>query len=206
MESKKKRCLARKKDGSKCQTWAMPNGRCRLHGGKSVGAPITTGRRSKYLRNIKLAERLEDALGDPKLAEQSENLATLEALICSRMEELGVESSAELWKSANKAFDDLQSSIHGGDAAAVKEALNSLSSVLRNGLGHEKRISDVRSLIQEQAAVARVEFARLAQLDQFVSAREIGALTKVLIEIVRDEVPDRKAQARIAQRLVTSLN
>jgi hypothetical protein len=34
-----RRCGARTRRGSRCQSPAMPNGRCRLHGGKSPGAP-----------------------------------------------------------------------------------------------------------------------------------------------------------------------
>ena len=33
------RCGARRRDGETCQGAAMPNGRCRMHGGKSPGAP-----------------------------------------------------------------------------------------------------------------------------------------------------------------------
>ena len=33
------RCGARTRRGSECQSPAMPNGRCRLHGGGSPGAP-----------------------------------------------------------------------------------------------------------------------------------------------------------------------
>ena len=34
-----KRCLAKARSGAKCQSPAMPNGRCRMHGGLSTGAP-----------------------------------------------------------------------------------------------------------------------------------------------------------------------
>ena len=33
------RCGARTRSGSRCRSPAMPNGRCRLHGGMSPGAP-----------------------------------------------------------------------------------------------------------------------------------------------------------------------
>ena len=33
------RCGARTRSGAACQAPAMPNGRCRLHGGRSPGAP-----------------------------------------------------------------------------------------------------------------------------------------------------------------------
>nr|WP_275993366.1 HGGxSTG domain-containing protein [Bradyrhizobium sp. 40] len=34
-----KRCGARTRSGKPCQSPAMPNGRCRMHGGPSPGAP-----------------------------------------------------------------------------------------------------------------------------------------------------------------------
>ena len=33
------RCRARTRAGTTCQSPAMPNGRCRMHGGKAPGAP-----------------------------------------------------------------------------------------------------------------------------------------------------------------------
>lgn len=42
------RCEAKKRDGSLCQNWAMPNGRCRLHGGKAVPAPKGSQRALKH--------------------------------------------------------------------------------------------------------------------------------------------------------------
>lgn len=35
----RKRCGAKTRNGGTCKNWAMPNGRCRMHGGKSTGAP-----------------------------------------------------------------------------------------------------------------------------------------------------------------------
>jgi len=43
-----KPCGARsKRTGKPCRQPAMQNGRCRLHGGKSTGRPITSGRWTK---------------------------------------------------------------------------------------------------------------------------------------------------------------
>ena len=47
--SEKQRCGAKTKTGKPCRSWAMENGRCRMHGGSSTGAPagnknaVTTG-------------------------------------------------------------------------------------------------------------------------------------------------------------------
>ena len=34
-----RRCGAKTRKGTSCMNWAMSNGRCRMHGGKSTGAP-----------------------------------------------------------------------------------------------------------------------------------------------------------------------
>src|SRR5690625_1515885 len=52
---KRKRCGAKTRSGGKCKNWAMANGRCRMHGGKSTGPPKqnsnarTHGLFAKYL-------------------------------------------------------------------------------------------------------------------------------------------------------------
>src|SRR5690625_4472797 len=35
----RRKCGAKIRDGGTCKNWAMPNGRCSRHGGKSTGAP-----------------------------------------------------------------------------------------------------------------------------------------------------------------------
>ena len=43
----KNRCGAKTRNGGKCKNWAMKNGRCRMHGGKSTGAPPEKMRKNK---------------------------------------------------------------------------------------------------------------------------------------------------------------
>jgi hypothetical protein len=44
------KCRARTRSGLPCQAPAMPNGRCRMHGGKSPGAPKGNQNAFKYGR------------------------------------------------------------------------------------------------------------------------------------------------------------
>jgi len=45
------KCLAHARTtGKPCKNASMPNGRCRMHGGKSTGRPITHGQRSKIAK------------------------------------------------------------------------------------------------------------------------------------------------------------
>ena len=57
------RCGARTRSGSPCQSPAMPNGRCRMHGGKSPGAP--KGNRNAWKHGRYSAEVYRAAAGYP---------------------------------------------------------------------------------------------------------------------------------------------
>lgn len=50
------KCGAKCRSGEPCKNPSMKNGRCRMHGGKSTGAPIKHGQRTKAA----LAQRRED--------------------------------------------------------------------------------------------------------------------------------------------------
>ena len=52
-----RRCGARTRRGSRCRSPAMPNGRCRLHGGMSPGAP--KGNRNAYKHGRYTAQAIE---------------------------------------------------------------------------------------------------------------------------------------------------
>jgi hypothetical protein len=59
------RCGARTRRGTSCMAPAMPNGRCRMHGGKSPGGPIGAAngryRHGRFTRDAKAARREERA-------------------------------------------------------------------------------------------------------------------------------------------------
>ncbi|WP_442909990.1 HGGxSTG domain-containing protein [Hyphomonas sp.] len=57
-------CGAKTRRGSYCQAFRMPNGRCRMHGGTSPGAPIGNrnawkhGRYSRHWKELQALARL----------------------------------------------------------------------------------------------------------------------------------------------------
>jgi hypothetical protein len=50
------RCKARTQSGSSCRAPAMPNGRCRMHGGPSPGAP--KGNKNAFKHGLYTAEAI----------------------------------------------------------------------------------------------------------------------------------------------------
>jgi hypothetical protein len=39
--------------GQPCKSWGMANGRCRMHGGRSTGRPVTSGVNTKAAREAR---------------------------------------------------------------------------------------------------------------------------------------------------------
>ena len=72
-------CGAKTRSGALCPTPAMPNGRCKMHGGKA-GRPITHGRYSLAPR-ASLAEKARRFREDPAPGDLSEELILMRALL-----------------------------------------------------------------------------------------------------------------------------
>ena len=63
------KCGAKCRTGEPCKNPSMKNGRCRMHGGESTGAPIKHGQRTKAAA----AQRVQDRTLLAELASQTDN-------------------------------------------------------------------------------------------------------------------------------------
>lgn len=82
------RCGAKTRTGGTCKNAQMPNGRCRMHGGKSTGQPVTIGRYSLSHRKA-LADKAQAFLNDPTPADLSGELALMRALLQEYLDRYG---------------------------------------------------------------------------------------------------------------------
>jgi len=80
-----KRCGAKTRDGDPCKNAAMPNGRCRMHGGKSTGRPLITGRYSLKHRQA-LQEKVSQFLEDERPGDLMAELALMRGLLQDYLE------------------------------------------------------------------------------------------------------------------------
>lgn len=112
----------------------MPNGRCRLHGGRTpagVASPhFKTGRYSKVLP-ARLLERYQTALADPDLLAMHDEIALLDAQLQEIVAGdpdwetvvLLVEQRRRLVESERKRLIDLQQVVTAGEAVALATQL-----------------------------------------------------------------------------------
>lgn len=200
----KQKAAARRGELVKCSGKPMPNGRCRMHGGNSVGAPLTAqGRRSKYLP-VRLLERVTEALDDPDLVALTADIALMDALITERTSELGENTRAELWGRAGVVIDSItEDCIYDPDSMMHKMA--ELAEIVENGKGIESRIREIINLTEQKRKLADTEVKRMGVLNQFVSARELAAFTGRILEAIETTVKDRSERQRLGVKIASLL-
>lgn len=98
----KKICGAKKRGKDEtCQNPAMPNGRCRLHGGKSLKGAMQpafkTGRYSKSLPT-RLAARYEELAADPELLNIRDEILVLRARLSDLLSKVDTGESEASWE------------------------------------------------------------------------------------------------------------
>ena len=84
-----KKCDAKsKRTGDRCRGLAMPNGKCRVHGGKSlvgVASPLYKDGRFSIAFPAQIAAQIQVAKNDSQLTEMREELATIDFWIRQRI-------------------------------------------------------------------------------------------------------------------------
>lgn len=188
-------CGAKTRSGGTCKRAPTSNGRCNLHGGRA-GRPVVHGRYSKHLPQ-RLASRYEEALADPDLIAQRDEIATIDARISELLSRLDSTETSLGWKLAWK----LRQAEKAGGPEGMKAGLQ-LDTILESGLKDSATWEEVAGFIEQRRRCADTEQKRLAALDQFVTAKQANVLVAAIIRLVSENVPDADARSRIAQGLV----
>jgi hypothetical protein len=199
-------CGAKTRSGGTCRQPAMPNGRCRLHGGKTPGGVASPhfrhGRYSKYLpKHLQADDRR--VRSDPELVSVRDELA----LIALRKLELVKRLSRPLppWNRAVAAFRDYESALESGNAERVAESLEALRLVLTEGAdahaAYERTWNQLRELVQEKGKLSQVESKRMAVVAGYVSVTQLVAVLTAVLSEVKERVRDRVALQAIQNRV-----
>ena len=119
----------RKSDYQPCHGHAMPNRRCRMHGGKSLTPGLTHprtkhGRHGKYAMPNYIQEEFARHIADPDLVGLRYNLAAVDAFIDELGGRLDVGGSNAMWKRLNQLADDLRVASKNDDQKASQDIVN----------------------------------------------------------------------------------
>lgn len=201
-----RKCGAKLGPDRTCQAWAMPNGKCRIHGGLSPAPGVSHPRYShgRYSKSMptRLRAGYERALEDPDLLNRTEDLGLISARLNELLERLeqggGIERDKKLkalvadYRNAGKLPPDKR-------VPAQAFAINELISLIDRTAGDEVW-EEVGDWLDRYNRMADGERKRLQALHATITADQAMVMIDALSQIVLEEVIDPGARARIGNK------
>lgn len=182
----------------------MPNGRCRLHGGKTpqgFALPQTTnGRYSKHLPTRMLAT-YDAAQADPDLLALNAEIALIDARLSDVLGRVDTGESGHIWQELKATYKELQDANRASDTQAARVALTEIGSLITRGHLDYAAWADVRTLIEQRRKLVESERKRLSEMQQMITSEQAMLLIARLYDSVTQHVSDRAVLAAIAADL-----
>lgn len=209
------KCTARRKNGQgHCTSFAMANGKCRVHGGASLSglaSPVlSSGRYSKYLPT-RLISRYQQAISDPDLLALRDDIGLLDTRIGQVVGALDTGESKESWVALLSIWstfeEQFQSLLDTGEPPEEMEGtVSKVSTLIRSGLSEAYTWGEIRGLLKERAELVANERRRMVELQQYVTAEKAMLFVSAVMDSVRRHVSDRDALAAISGDLARLSN
>ena len=181
--------------------WAMTNGRCRIHGGKSLigqaSGTFQTGRYSKLLP-ARLAARYQEAQSDVNLLALRDEIALLDARLGDVLGTVDTGESSKIWKELQAVNGELQVAIRAKDNGKATQAASELSRLVSAGGADLEAWNDVMNLLDQRRRLVESERKRLVELQQVITTERAMTLLSVVLDTIRTHVTDRSILAAIS--------
>ena len=202
-------CGAKTRSGEPCKAKAMPNGRCRMHGGKiprGAALPQTThGRYSKDLPT-RLAARYEEARTDPDLLNLNAEIQLTYALLGEALKGMDHGESGRLWRELKATWDEFQEANRAQDKEASRLALVSMGDLIKRGVADAAARSEVLNIIERRRKLVESEGKRRTAMQQMITAERLMVLVAAVVDVVMRHVDDSATRAAISADIGTLLS
>lgn len=189
-------CGAKTRSGGQCKQPAMTNGKCRLHGGKSlsgVAHPNYQGKGfSKYIP-VGLIDTFNEFRADPDKLVMDEQIAIVDTYMAQLLESLGDYSSPELW-------EQLQQQVIEYNKAPDAERKNLLAYIFQTieaGASYVSKWDTLHKALEQRRKLVADERKRRIEAEHMITADEALLLMTGLMESVRRNVSDRETLVAI---------
>jgi hypothetical protein len=203
--TKAMQCGAKTRTGQPCKTPAMPNGRCRMHGGKHPGgvaaARFKDGRHSKYLP-ARLSSKYAEAMADSALLELRAEVALVDARLADVLSRVDTGESGALWASLMDARGELIQAKRSGDTVSQAKLINQILDLISRGHTDYRAWSEVGSLLEARRKLVESERKRQIEMQQTITAEKAMLLIGAILGVIRDNVTDRKQLNAISTAIV----
>lgn len=205
----KRECGAKTRSGGRCKQAAMPNGRCRLHGGKSLAGIASPtykhGRRSKYSDVLtgNLKERYEDARGNRSILSLLDEIAVVDA----RVQELmgGSKDVGAIWFKLLDARKNYDAAVAARDEPKVFYWMSEILGLIDQGAAEASRWHAISDYFEQRRKLVETQHRMHVAAKTSLNPTEAHILVSALTQLVVENVKDKAALAAISAGLIRIL-
>ncbi len=204
-------CGAKTRAGTPCQRAPMENGRCNLHGGKSlkgIAHPNFQGKGySRYIPGP-LAPAFQRALDDPELLALNVDIATVESLIDDQMHRITDGDPMALFGKLKQFWASLWLATQREDKSGVARLRGRISDLLEDGAEQFAAVEMLLDLTEQKRKLVDTEGKRREKMQEFVRAEEMAVVFRALALAVKKHEKDPETLAAIGDEFdrVLALN
>lgn len=205
-------CGAKTRDGTPCKGKAMPNGRCRMHGGnrkKGIEHPsYKNGRYSKYLPQH-LGEIAFSAEQNPELLNLRALIGVYEARLAHLFGLVGSGASAERFAEIKKTWGQFRMAQQMGSSPTAKakmiEAAYRMDELIE-GIDHDYMLwRDIDVAAKNFKLLNESERKRAIELGRLMPVEKVSGFAREILIIVRSEVTESAVWGRVQHRVAELL-
>lgn len=202
-------CGARKRsDWTRCrQLGECHNGRCRFHGARAARGRahrwFKNGMNSRYdILPGAVKARYEQARADPELLSHRDEVALLSARVVELAGRIGRGDSGQLWK----RLHDEVALYDTADAKQRDQLVARIKKVIATAADDEAAWKELFAAGKERAAMADLEWKRLLETRQVLTAEKAVAFAQAVVEAVLRHVPEPERRIAVRGDIVRILN
>jgi hypothetical protein len=204
----KTNCGAKTRGGGSCTQPAMPNGRCRMHGGKSLsGIASPTFKTGRYSQDLAAApgllERFRQEQESGNASHVADEMALLRARAGELLQNLENRVSRNLWAEVAEAFHELLDAMKDKDKDAVSTHLTTLRDLIEKGSEPHEIWEEISAHCVTIAKLARVELQREVRDRETMTARQ-AMVFKSIIETNLKESITQNCPPELAEKVLAS--
>lgn len=191
-------CGAKTRSGRPCKSKAMPNGRCRMHGGKIPrGSALPQTKHGRYSKDLptRLGERFEAALADTELVQLGREIALVDSRLGELLEQITQDSTGAIFSALQKAWTKF---VRASNPADKEQAFSDIGMLIEQGSGDWLKWQEVYGVLEQRRKLVESEAKRQVQLQQTLTATQAMNLLAAVTDTVRRHVRDADALKAIS--------
>jgi len=191
-----------------CERYPMPNGRCYLHGGKSLKGPASGTYQgkgySKYFPSKKLRRIFARSFEDRELMRLRNDLAIVATRLVELIQSLNSGQSGTLWKRLRKKYRELRRS--RPNSAKFTKAINEIGELIECGSSNDVIWKEIGQQIELRRRLLDSETKRSLVADQVMTAEEVYMMGEAVGTEILKHVKDRQTLQKITEEVAGLLD